>query len=149
MTVDGGAPGILQTGRTMLINTDVVSLGSRAIEPIDFVNASLVVGRLIRQALQDEIRRLSRPLALGKGVGITLYETEDGRVEVLAIDYAPYDNQERTQREASVRLYIGDVADVESEKPLFVGRKEGIVQEIRFSVKPHESVFLELSSNLC
>lgn len=54
-----------------------------------------------------------------------------------------------TQREASVRLYIGDVADVESEKPLFVGRKEGIVQEIRFSVKPHESVFLELSSNLC
>ena len=144
MTANGSIPAVLRTDRTMLVNTEMRNLGSEDPRKVNCSNANHIVGANIRKVLQDEISRLSRPLVQGENVGVTLYETIYGRTEVLAIDYRPFDNQESVEREAVVKLNLDGVTDVRCKKELFIGKKHGMIREVRFLVKAHEAVFLEL-----
>lgn len=83
----------------------------------------------------------------GENAGVTLFETTDGRTELLVIDYTPYDNDTHTVNEAVIRLNMPGVVDVKSDKQLFLGRKNGEIREICLGMKPHESAFLELCFN--
>ena len=87
---------------------------------------------------------LSNLLALGENVGVTLFETEDNRKMLLAMDYTPFDNKEHSGKEAIVKINMGGVSDAKSDRELFVGKKDGIVKELRFNIREHESVFIVL-----
>ncbi len=144
LTSNNGLPAVLATERTLLINTDVNNLGCEDIGKTCVCSAPHFVGELLPQLLQQELNRLSRPLAQGGDrTGVTLFETADGRTELMVTDYAPFDNIPRTEREVAVRLNL-DVADVRSDRPLFIGRKNGTVREIRLRLKSHETAFVEL-----
>ena len=103
-----------------------------------------ILGHLLRQSLIAAIRSLSAPLALGENVGVTLFQTHDNRNMLLAIDYTPFDNVERKPKEAVIKLNIETCKEVKCDRQIFVGKKDGIVKELRFSIKEHESVFVEL-----
>lgn len=103
-----------------------------------------IVGDLIRDALKNAMKDISKPLALGENVGVTLFQTEDERLELLAIDYTPFDNKTHDEKEAVIHLNIDTVKDVKCEREILVGRKNGVVREIRFKILPHEAVFVEL-----
>jgi len=82
---------------------------------------------------------------LGENVGVTLFETENCETVLLAMDYTPFDNHPHGEREAVVKLNMDGVFRVSCEREIFVGRKNGEVRELRFAIKPHESVFVKLS----
>lgn len=63
---------------------------------------------------------------------------------LLAIDYSPFDNQERTAHEVSVRLFMPDVYNVKSEQEIKSVKVDGIVRELRFDILPHGFCFVEL-----
>ena len=89
--------------------------------------------------------KLSSPLVLGENVGITLFESEKGNVQLLAIDYSPYDNQEICEREAVIKINF-PIRKITSERDLVTVRDtDGNIKEIRFKVLPHEAVMLHLS----
>ncbi len=142
-----GMPALLCTDTTALLNTSVVSLGAEKLEQIlaNPLNTG-VIGELLRRAVRDMLCKLSQPLAKGENVGVTLFNTEDGRKELLAINYTPYDNHEfeLIGRQAVVRFNMPNLTDVKSDRPVFVGKKDGIVKEIRFDMKAYESAFIEL-----
>lgn len=144
MTSDRGDALALATERTLLLNTSIVNLGCEDAPTMNPSNALHTVGRLVRQMLCDALRQLSHPLVLGENVGTTLFETEDGRRELLVIDYTPFDNREPHAHQAVVKLNMPDVTAVRSDKDLFIGTEGGMVKEIRFEILPHESVFVDL-----
>ena len=98
----------------------------------------------MRSAVKNILLELSSPLALGQNVGTTLFETVDGRHVLMCIDYTPFDNMEHIEKEAVVNLSLGGIKSVSSEKEVFSGKKNGNVSELRFNIKPHETVFIEL-----
>ncbi len=144
MSSEMGDELIMATERTAIINTCVLNLGGAYSQYMAHAKTLHIVGTLVRKALCDIIKKLSSPLALGENVGTTLFETEDGRKMLLAIDYTPFDNAEHDIKEAVVRLNMDNITDVKCEREVFVGKKDGRVSEIRFDIKPHESVFIEL-----
>ncbi|MBQ9082180.1 MAG: hypothetical protein IJY28_01615, partial [Clostridia bacterium] len=145
LTANDGLPVVLSTERTLLINTDVTALGCEDISKICVCNAPHFVGKLLPRLLRQELTRLSRPLAQGEDrVGVTLFETADGRIELMLTDYTPFDNLPHNGREIAVRLNMEQLSDVHSSHTLFVGRKNGIVREIRMHLQSHETVFVEL-----
>lgn len=139
-----GNPLIIKTSRTLLINTSVTNLGSSDSIHMVVGRAPHIIGHLLRQSLIAAIRSLSAPLALGENVGVTLFQTHDNRNMLLAIDYTPFDNVERKPKEAVIKLNIETCKEVKCDRQIFVGKKDGIVKELRFSIKEHESVFVEL-----
>lgn len=144
MTSDTGEPLIFRTNRALLINTDVVFLGGADSRYMCHAKTVHVIGRLLRKALKALSRELSAPLVLGENVGTTLFETEDGRCMLLAIDYSPFDNTDPGLKEAVIKINMNGITDVKSEREILKGRKGEEIKEIRFDIKPHESVFTEL-----
>ena len=65
---------------------------------------------------------------------------------MFAVDYTPFDNREGETKEAVVKLNMKDITGVKSDKKVLCGRENGEISELRFNVKPHESVFIELLS---
>ena len=112
--------------------------------PMGDSKGCFVVGKLIRKAITQLVKTLSDPCAVGDGVGITLFEDEHGKRMLLAIDYSPFDNQERTAHEVSVRLFMPDVYNVKSEQEIKSVKVDGIVRELRFDILPHGFCFVEL-----
>ncbi len=137
-------PLIVMTERTAIINTAVTNLGSADSQYMSIANALHIVGDLVFAALKDIITKLSSPLAVGKNVGVTLFESETGKAMLLAIDYTPFDNQEHGTKEAVIQLNMDNVTGVLCNRNVFMGKNDGKIQEIRFDILPHESVFVEL-----
>lgn len=144
MTDGNGNALIIKTARTLLINTSVTNLGASDSKHLVVGKAPHIIGRLLRTALRDGVRELSSPLALGENVGVTLFRTHDNRNMLLVMDYTPFDNVDRSTKEAIIKLNIDTCRDVKTEREIFVGKKNGIVKELRFDIKAHESVFVEL-----
>ena len=103
-----------------------------------------IVGDLVFKALKNILRTLSKPLAKGENVGVTLFETNHGKTMLLAMDYTPFDNKGHGVKEAVIRLDMDNVTGISCKRDVFMGKKDGKIQEIRFDVLPHESVFVEL-----
>lgn len=143
--LNGEHPAILCTPRTALINTDLRAMGCSDNRKLSRDSLGQhFTGKLLREILTDVLRDLSAPLVQGKNVGVTLFETQSGKTELLAIDYTPFDNREHSVKEAVVQIALPDVVDVKCDREVFAGKKDGCVKELRFSIRPHESVFLEL-----
>ncbi len=142
LQTETGDPLALATSRTLLLNAAVTDLGCEDSPATTASKGLHIVGNLVRRMLCDEIRRLSAPLALGENVGVTLFETQDGRTELLAIDYTPFDNTVQGPHQAVIRLDLPDAIGVQCDREIFVGKLNGIVKELRFDILPHESVFV-------
>ncbi len=134
----------LGTERTLLLNTSVAHLGSEDSGSVGVSKSPHIVGELVRRMLKEELIRLSSPLAHGENAGVTLFETAKGGTALLAIDYTPFDNRAHGVKQAVIKLNLPGVTGVQCDKPVFVGKKDGIVREVRFDMLPHESVFLDL-----
>lgn len=156
VTLDDGISAVICTDRTALINTDVLSLGCENKGQRDNrPNAYCTIGKVIRKALADIITTLSNPVAKGENVGITVFETEKGHKELMVINYVDHDNGESFTKEAKVifnypdkeaviKFNMDNLIDVQSEKSLSVCKTDGIVKEVRFDIKPHETAFIKL-----
>ena len=144
MTADNGIPVILKHGKALLINAPISRLGHECFEGREGITKNNV-SKLLRETLKKELADLSSPLVSGKNVGITLFETKDGRKMLLAIDYSPYDNIAPHTKEAVVTINCDFVKDASSERDLRIAKKDGYVKELRFDIAPHESVFIELT----
>lgn len=143
--LNGEHPAVLRTARTALINTDLRALGCSDTRKLSHDSlGNHFTGKLLRNILMNVLRDLSSPLAQGKNVGVTLFETQSGKTELLAIDYTPFDNQEHGDKEAVIQISLPNVVDAKCDREIFVGKKNGCVKELRFYIKPHESVFVEL-----
>ncbi len=136
-------PCVIATERTALINTALTELGAECFEGVPG-RSRRVVGTLIRNALKDIIRTLSRPLVYSDNMGLSLFETESGKTTILAIDYTPFDNTEKGVKQAVVNVNMDDVIDAKSNSEIMIGKKDGVVKELRFDIKPHGFVFIDL-----
>lgn len=146
--LNGEYPAVLRTARTALINTDLRALGCSDTRKLSHDSlGNHFTGKLVRKILADILQSMSSPLVQGKNVGVTLFETQSGKTELLVIDYTPFDNQEHTSKEAVVTISLPNVVNAKSDRELFVGKKDGHVKELRFNIRPHESVFIELCSH--
>lgn len=156
VTLNGDKSAVICTDRTALINTDVLSLGSENKGQRDNrPNAYCTIGKIIRKALGDIILKLSNPLVYGENVGVTAFETENSNKTVMVINYVEHDNREEVTKEAKVifnhptkeaivKFNIEGLIAVESKKELSVCKNDGIVKEVRFDIKPHETAFIRL-----
>ncbi len=147
MVSDNGEELIMKTDRTAIINTSVTNLGCADSQYMGHAKAPHIIGRLLRKAVKDMLRQLSSPLALGENVGVTLFETQDNRQMLLAIDYTPFDNKDRDTKEAVIKINADGVTDVKCDREIFVGKKNGTVKEVRFNILEHESVFIEFCTD--
>lgn len=140
-----GAPLAFRTERTLLLNTSVTNLGCADSPTTIHAVMPHIVGILVRRLLREQLTALAQPLARGLDhVGVTLFETEGGKRMLLAIDYTPFDNREKGQKQAVVQLNMPDVIGAVCDRKLMVGKKNGTVRELRFEIAPRESVFIEL-----
>lgn len=138
-------PAVLCTERTALINTDLRALGCSDTRKLSHDSlGNHFTGKLLRNLFKSILSNLSTPLVYGKNVGVTLFEDQNGKTMLLAIDYTPFDNREHQEKEAIVAVSLPNVTDAMCDRPLFVGKKNGLVKELRFDIRPHESVFIEL-----
>lgn len=144
MNANGEVPAMLATGRTLLLNTDPECLGSEDPRKVNVSQGYHLVGALLRSAMCRELVRLSKPLAKGENVGVTLFQTQEGKLVLLAIDYSSYDDAEPEEKEAIVALSLPGVIAVESCREILTGKKAGQIRELRFPIRPHEAVFIEL-----
>ena len=99
---------------------------------------------MVRACLTAQLHRLSAPLAVGENVGVTLFETKTGKTVLMAIDYSPFDNRPEEAKEAVIQVRLPGIREAACDRDLFVGKKSGQVQELRFAIAPHETVFIEL-----
>lgn len=139
-----GVPAVLKTQRTSLINTNVISLGCAEQSKMVGTKGKFIVGKLIRQALVNITKELSKPLCLGKNVGITLFETQKGETQLLAVNYTPFDNGEEKEKQAIIKVNMPNIAEAEANRKMLVAKKNGSVCELRFNMRPYESVFVKL-----
>jgi len=144
MNANGSIPAMLATDRTLLLNTDPECLGSEDPRKVNVSQGYHLVGNLLRAAMCRELVRLSKPLAKGENVGVTLFRTQAGKLVLLAIDYSPYDDSESKEKEAVVSLSLPGITAVQSCREILTGRKAGQIRELRFPIRPHEAVFIEL-----
>ncbi len=144
MCSETNEPLVMMNERTAILNTAVTNLGCADSQYMSIASSLHIVGRLVQRALCDVFKALSNPLVMGENVGVTLFESEKGAITLLAIDYTPFDNQTHGHKEAVVHVNMEGVRDVRCNREVFVGKKEGSVQELRFDILPHESVFIEL-----
>ncbi|MBR1968937.1 MAG: hypothetical protein IKA17_01080 [Clostridia bacterium] len=143
ISAENGLPVILKKGRALLINAPVSKLGHECFEGREGKTKNNV-SELLKKTLKEEILKLSSPLVLGENVGVTLFESEKGNTQLLAIDYSAYDNREFTEREAVIKINF-PVKEALSEREFTsVRNKDGSVKEIRFNIKPHEAVMFRL-----
>ncbi len=143
MTADSTIPVILKNNKALLINAPISKLGHECFEGREGKTKNNV-SELLKETLKKELTSLSSPLVSGKNVGITLFETKDGRKMLLAIDYSPYDNIAPHTKEAVVTINCDFAKNATSERELLIAKKDGYIKELRFDIAPHESVFIEL-----
>ena len=146
VSANGSLPAVITTERTALINTSLINLGCADKEKMMESKGGFIVGSLIREALADEVKRLSKPLVFGKNVGTTLFEDENGSTVLLAIDYSPFDNAVRGAKEAVVEINMPDINDASGDIPVKTAKVSGSIREIRFKINPHGFVFIKLST---
>ena len=139
MTAESTIPVLLKNEKTLLINAPISKLGHECFEGREGKTKNNL-SELLRKTLKEEILKLSSPLAKGENVGVTLFESEKGNIQLLAIDYSPYDNRKICDREAVIRINF-PVKEVLSERRFTSVRdKDGNIKEIRFKILPHEAV---------
>ena len=126
----------------MLINADVMCLGSEDPRKVNVSSTHHIVGEGIRSVLADGLKKLSGAFVRGENVGVTLFETKKGEMMLLAVDYTPYDNAPKGEREAVVHVEMDGVTDVLCDREIFVGKKNGEVRELRFNMRPHDHLFV-------
>lgn len=143
VSAENGLPVILKNERTLLINAPISKLGLECFEGREG-KVKNNISKLLRQTLKEELIKLSSPLVLGDGVGITLFESEKGNANLLAIDYSPYDNRNLPEHEAVISINF-PVKEILSERD-FVSVRDtnGYIKEIRFNILRHESVMFRL-----
>lgn len=145
MTAENGIPVLLKKERALLINAPVSKLGHECFEGREGKTKSNL-SELLRNTLKKELISLSSPLVLGENFGVTLFESEKGNTQLLAIDYSPYDNRKISKREAVIKINI-PTKEISSEREFTSVRdKDGNIKEIRFKVLPHESVMFRLGT---
>lgn len=102
------------------------------------------VSSLLRKTVKKALKDISSPVVYGENVGVTLFESQKGNKHLLCIDYSKYLNTETDTKIAIVKLNI-DVKDVMCDRPVTkVKNKDGYITEIRFDIRPHESVMFTL-----
>lgn len=144
MTTPENEPIIMTNGRCAIINTSVTNLGSDNSKYMCYAKAPMIIGKLIKEAVIDVLTEISMPLIKGENVGTTLFETTDGRKMILAIDYSKFDNIEKSEKEATIKINMENVGNVKSEEDISICKIDGKVKEIRFNIKPHGFAFIEL-----
>lgn len=102
------------------------------------------MGGLIRKALVSLVTQLSDPLAFGENVGVTVFEDENRSTVLFAVNYTPFDNDVHGDIEAVVRLNIPGITDALSDIPVKKGKKDGVIRELRFPVRPFGFAFITL-----
>ncbi|MBR1970732.1 MAG: hypothetical protein IKA17_10320 [Clostridia bacterium] len=140
---ENGTPVVLKNKNALLINASVSTLGHECFEGAEG-KTRRNVSELLRDVLKRELVNASEPLAIGQNTGITLFESENGNTHLLCIDYSEYDNRNIREREAVVKLDL-PVAEISSERDFgAVRNKDGLIEEIRFKIYPHEAVMFTL-----
>ncbi len=143
MASENGTPVLLRNKGTLLINAPVSKLGYECFEGREGKTKNNV-SELLRRTLKEEMIKLSSPLILGENVGITLFESEKGNTQLLAIDYSAYDNRNITEREAVVRINFPIKEALSDRSFVSVRDKNGNITEIRFKILAHEAVMFRL-----
>ena len=139
-------PAVITTDRTMLINTKTENLGCSVCYEAGGEKGLYIVSTLLRNTLMKALRNLSSKLVYSNDVGLTLFNTTDGKRVLLAMDYTPFDNEEHISKEAVIEINMNDVKSVVSDHEIMVCKTDGIVKELKFNIEPHQSVFIELNS---
>lgn len=62
----------------------------------------------------------------------------------MLIDYTPFDNVQNVEKEITVTINLPMITNATSDKELFVGKTNGEIREIKVSIKPYETIFVEL-----
>lgn len=144
VTVNGDVPAVICTERTALFNTSMLNLGCADKTKTIDSKGCFIVGRLIRTAIKNIVKKLSSPTAIGENVGITVFNDENRNRMLLAIDYTPFDNCEHSSKEAVVQLKMTDVCDASGDIPIKAAKVEGTVRELRFDIPVHGFAFVKL-----
>ncbi len=147
LSANDNSHAIIATEHTMLINTKVENLGCSVCYEPSGEKGLYLVSKLLRNTVINTLQKISTKLVFSRDVGLSLFNTTEGKQVILAIDYTDFDNEEHTSKEAVVEINLDNVVGVKSEHNVFVGKKHGIVKELIFNIKPHESVFIELLTN--
>lgn len=143
MSSESGMPILLKNGRSLLINAPISKLGHECFEGREGKTKNNV-SILLKKILKEEMAKLSSPLVKGENVGVTLFESEKGNIQLLAIDYSAYDNRGITEREAVIKINF-TVKELTSDREFVSVRDtDGNVREIRFKILPHESIMFRL-----
>lgn len=144
VTANDSIPAVLCTARTALINTALFSLGCAEKTKMTVAKGAFIVGSLIRKALVSLVTQLSEPLAFGENVGVTVFEDENQSTVLFAVNYTPFDNAVHGDIEAVVRINIPGITDALSDIPVKKGKKDGVIRELRFPVRPFGFAFITL-----
>jgi hypothetical protein len=138
-------PLVMVTESTAIINTDVINLGCDDSLSVNVSKMNFIVGKTVRQVMKDILCYLSNPIAKAEdSVGVTLFEKENGKTELMLIDYTPFDNVQNVEKEITVTINLPMITNATSDKELFVGKTNGEIREIKVSIKPYETIFVEL-----
>jgi len=143
MSSESGLPVLLRNERALLINAPISKLGHECFEGREG-KIKNNISTLLRKTLTEEMIKLSSPLVLGDNVGVTLFESEKGNTQLLAIDYSPYDNRNIDQREAIIKINYPTKNISSDHSFVSVCDKYGYIKEIRFKILTHESVMFRL-----
>jgi len=143
VTTQDGSTVIFKNDRAILFNAPIGKLGFECFEGMEGKqrkNVSSLLRKTVKKALKD----ISSPVVYGENVGVTLFESQKGNKHLLCIDYSKYLNTETDTKTAIVKLNI-DVKDIMCDRPVTkVKNKDGYITEIRFDIRPHEAVMLEI-----
>lgn len=148
LSSSAGEPLIMAGKRTAIINTTINYMGESDSKYMCYAKTTHIVGELVKKALMCVLRKISDPLVIGENVGVTLFEAKDGRKILLAIDYTKFDNAEHNKKTAVIKINMNNIIGAKSKRDLLMCRDNNIIKEIRFKIKPHESVFIELESEV-
>lgn len=137
-------PVILKKDRAVLINANLADVGIECFEGTAGKSRKNT-SELMKTVLEAVLKGLTNQYAIGENVGVTLFETEKKQTVLMAIDYSRYDNAAKEDKTAVVSINMNDIKDVKSDREIIcVRNKSGNLCELRFNIRPHEAVFVEL-----
>lgn len=135
---------IYETVRKNGFNAPIGRLGYECFEGMEGKQRKNV-SRLMEKAVCDAIAALSNPLVRGENVGVTLFESQKGTLQLLCIDYSKYLNADIDKKIAIVKFDI-PIKNISTDRDIAKVRdKNGYIKEIRFDIRPHESVMFTLT----
>lgn len=143
LSTDNGMPVLLRHGNAVLLNASISTLGhecSVASPGKSRKNVSL----LLRDTVKTVLREIANPLAVGKNVGVTLFEDKNGGKHMLCIDYSLYDNNRKKVKTAVVKLGA-KVKEISCDRKHYsILDDEGYISELRFPIRFHEAVMFDI-----